>query len=124
MIELQGFKVAAVYSDDLGKSLSFYENVLGFVKVDDAGGGAHLKLDRGEKSIMIYLQGGFPRDNRTPDNSKISLMFDSSAIKSVTDKVRGLGIPISMPYTEIAPGLAMVGIQDPSGNQIMLMGAP
>jgi predicted enzyme related to lactoylglutathione lyase len=123
-MDLSGFNVAAIYSEDLEKSVSFYLEVLGFKKIDNVGGGVHLKLERGEKSLMIYIQDGYPRDERASGNSKISLSFNSPSVKSAYELAQKLGLAISMSYREVGSEFAMLGILDPSGNQIMLMGHP
>jgi predicted enzyme related to lactoylglutathione lyase len=123
MLDIQGFNVAAIYAADLEKSVKFYSEVLGFEKQAEMGGGVQMKLNR-DPNLTIYLQGGYARDSRDYENSKVSLSFHTSSVKSALSKVREMGLKINLDYVEVGPNYAMFCFQDPSGNQIMLMGAP
>lgn len=123
MLDIQGFNVAAIYAVDLEKSVKFYSEFLGFEKQDEIGGGVQMKLNR-DSGLTIYLQGGYAKDNREYENSKISLSFHTSSVKAAVSQVKKMELPINLDYTEVGPNYAMFCFQDPSGNQIMLMGTP
>lgn len=122
-LDIQGFNVAAIYSDDLVKSVAFYSDVLGFEKQAEMGGGVQMHLN-GDPGIAIYIQGGFAADTREYENSKIALSFHTSSVKRAYARAKDLKLSINFDYKEIGPSYAMFCLQDPSGNQIMLMGAP
>ena len=122
-LDVQGFNVVAIYSNDLAKSAEFYSEVLGFEKEAEMGGGIQMKLN-GDSGLTIYVQGGYSKDTRPYDHSRISVSFHVSSVKSSYAKVKEMNLHINFDYKEVAPNYAMFCIQDPSGNQIMLMGAP
>lgn len=122
-LDIQGFNVAAIYSEDLAKSVEFYSDVLGFEKQAEMGGGVQMRLN-GDDGMTIYVQGGYAKDTRKYDNSKIALSFHTSSVKAAYAKAKDSNLSINLEYTEVAPNYSMFCLQDPSGNQIMLMGAP
>lgn len=120
-IPVQGFNVAAIYCDDLDASVRFYTDVLGFEKLAEIGGGVQLG---GAHGIDLYLQGGYARDARDYDSAKVSLCFNTTSVKTAERRARELNVPVTFDYKEVAPNYAMLCVADPSGNQIMFMGAP
>ena len=122
-LDIQGFNVAAIYTSDLAKSAEFYSEVLGFEKEAELGGGIQMKLN-GSPSLSIYIQGGYPADTRSYEASKVSLSFHVASAKTAYAKAKAMKLPMNLDYVEVGPNYAMFCIQDPSGNQIMLMGAP
>ena len=118
-IKVTGINVLALYVTELGRSLEFYTQQLGFEKLRDMDPG--VLLSAGE--LTVYMEGGRPvREVTYSQEFSPCLAVDS--VEGAYDALSKAGVEMAMKYQEYTPEFAMFIVKDPDGLKVEFAGKP
>src|SRR5262245_16708342 len=115
----------AIRVKDIGRSLNFYVNKLGFAEM--------LRLERDGKLWLLYLRVTdtqypevFPdgEGDRAAEREAVGynhMCFEVPDIEQTVRELEALGIPLIRPKIKAADGNWQTWIEDPDGHRIELM---
>jgi predicted enzyme related to lactoylglutathione lyase len=121
-------KLTSVYVDNLDKALSFYTDVLGFVKKADFSqgpyrwltvasadepNGVELQLAKNDNPAAAAYQQAMFQQNQTAAN------FITDDVKGDYERIRSRGAEFTMPPTKVT-GATIAQLKDTCGNLIQL----
>lgn len=122
-------KLTSIYVDDQEKALSFYTDVLGFVKKADVKQGQYrwLTVASAEEPDGTELQLAL-NDNPAAkayqqamfEQSQPAAMFFTDDVQGDYEHIKARGAEFTMPPTEVVPSSTIAVLNDTCGNLIQL----
>jgi catechol 2,3-dioxygenase-like lactoylglutathione lyase family enzyme len=119
------FNHAMVYSRDVGSSLHFYRDLLGFEVLEEMEHAdrlvyARLRAPRGDGTLAIHLKAG-PGSRRSDDG--IRLYFEVRELDRFCERLRLAGTKLSQLPQPMPWGWRHAYLKDPDGHEISLFWA-
>jgi catechol 2,3-dioxygenase-like lactoylglutathione lyase family enzyme len=116
------FNHAMVYSRDVGASLRFYRDLLGFevleeMEHDDRLVYARLRAPRGDGTLALHLK--IPPSSRSSDDG-IRLYFEVRELDQFCERLRVAGAKLSQLPEAMPWGWRHAYLKDPDGHEISL----
>jgi lactoylglutathione lyase len=116
------FNHAMVYSNDVGRALSFYRDLLGFKVVEDMDYGgrkvyARLRAAQGDGTLALHT---IEPGKALPPGDGIRLYFETSALDSVCERLQKSGVKFSQMPKLMPWGWRHAYLDDPDGHEVSL----
>jgi catechol 2,3-dioxygenase-like lactoylglutathione lyase family enzyme len=108
-----------VYVADVGRSLAFYENKLGFVRIEGSGeeGYARLRAPDGEATLGLHQGSG---ESDVPKHEGIRLYIEIEDLDTACRKLEDQGVVFDQRPQDMPWGWRHAYLRDPDGFELSL----
>ncbi len=116
------FNHAMVYSNDVGRSLSFYRDLLGFKVVEDMDYGGRkvyvrLRAAQGDGTLALHM---IEPGKALPSGDGIRLYFETNELDSLCERLQKSGVKFSQMPKRMPWGWKHAYLDDPDGHEVSL----
>jgi uncharacterized glyoxalase superfamily protein PhnB len=115
--------IPAIRVKDIGQSLTFYVDQLGFTLERGGASDINCAISRGDARLMLERVADLYSDsyneaiqNRQSSNSAIALYIEASDLESLYDGIQAVGVPIRDPLADRPWGQSEFTVEDPDGT--------
>jgi len=108
-----------IYVADVGRSLAFYENELGFVRIEGSGkdGYARLRAPDGEATLGLHQREG---EGAVPQHEGIRLYIEVEDLDAACRRFQDRGVEFEQPPQDMPWGWRHAYLRDPDGHELSL----
>ena len=122
-MKYQGLIWAGIYVEDLGASISFYQNVLGLPLLGQGEGWAH--FDSGSGTLLELFTGGTSsKEPKRPHQQSIVLGFRVDDLDVAVAELKEKGVHFIPEESGEFEGTRWAHFADPEGNQLEVKEIP
>ncbi len=111
------FNHVMIYVRDLGRSLRFYRDGLGFELVEQVEGYARLRSPNGTGTIALHLLSE-DKPHMEPKMEGLRLYFETEDVDGVCARLSKMGFALDAPLKDMPWGWRHAYLKDPDGHEI------